>query len=72
MTTTRKTVRANGYTVEVPADMASAARHLCKAANDEGVIQAEDMVEVFSEPTMHTTMTIGMAISALGGELITD
>lgn len=41
---------------------------LSKVANEEGTIQSGDMLQFTSEPTLHTTMSVSMAFSALTGK----
>lgn len=41
---------------------------LSKAANDEGTIQAHDMLRFTSRPELHTTMSKASAFRALTGK----
>lgn len=54
----------NEYSSE---DLALEAK-LSAAANEEGTIQAGDMLQFTSEPTMHTTTSVARAFTALTGK----
>lgn len=41
---------------------------LSAAANEEGTIQARDMLQFTREPTLHTTMSVARAFTALTGK----
>lgn len=41
---------------------------LSEAANEEGTIQAGDMLQFTNEPTLHTTMSVARAFTALTGK----
>jgi len=41
---------------------------LSGAANEEGTIQAADMMQFTNEPTLHITMSVSRAFSALTGK----
>ena len=42
------------------------ARRLVNAAHDEGTIQADRMVRLTSDPTLHTTLSLSGAAERLG------
>jgi len=54
----------NEYTAE---DLALEAK-LSAVANEEGTIQAGDMLQFTSEPTMHTTTSVARAFTAITGK----
>ena len=41
---------------------------LSRAANEEGAIQAADMMQFTNEPTLHITMSVSRTFSALTGK----
>lgn len=41
---------------------------LSKVADEEGTIQAGDMLQFTTEPTLHTTMSVARAFTALTGK----
>lgn len=41
---------------------------LSAVANEEGTIQAGDMLQFTSDPTLHTTMSVARAFNALTGK----
>ena len=48
-------------------ELAIAAK-LSAVASEEGTIQAGDMLQITSEPTMHTTTSVARAFTALTGK----
>lgn len=57
--------RNSAPAVEYTKDDEDLVRRLSEAANDEGTIQAGDMLEFTHEPTLHTTMSVRAAFSAI-------
>jgi hypothetical protein len=41
---------------------------LCEVANEEGTIQAGDMLQFTNVPTLHTTMSVSRAFGAITGK----
>jgi hypothetical protein len=60
----KSNIMKNEYTTE---DLALEAK-LSNAANEEGTIQAGDMLQFTSEPTRHTTTSVKSAFEFLTGK----
>jgi hypothetical protein len=57
------------FRVTIPAGRKRRFNEICKAANDEGTIQAWDARELFSSPEHHTTMSLARALRIADFEL---
>lgn len=67
----RETIQVEGMWLDVPTDEADRAAELVRASDDEGTIQAEEMVTIFpGEPTRHTTTTLATALAWIGARVV--
>jgi hypothetical protein len=68
MKTTTDTIGSEGteFRVTIPAGRKRRYTEICKAANDEGTIQARDARELFAKPENHTTMSLARALGLAG------
>jgi len=68
MKITTDTIGAEGteFLVKIPAGKKRRYNEICKAANDEGTIQAWDARELFAKPENHTTMSLAQALRLAG------
>lgn len=68
MTTTTDYIGSEGteFRVTIPAGKKRRYNAICRAANEEGTIQAGDARELFSKPENHTTMSLARALRLAG------
>jgi hypothetical protein len=68
MKSTTKYIGSEGieFRVTIPAGKKRRFNAICKAANEEGTIQAWDARELFSTPANHTTMSLARALRLAG------
>jgi len=71
MNATTDTIGSEGteFLVTIPAGKSRRYNAICRAANDEGTIQAWDARELFARPENHTTMSLARALRLSGFEL---